>query len=94
MSNLFNRSRERKLLRAGIMYRKGRTRVLWLHGVLYFGGSLFLLYNALDYLIEPSARPTTVELFRFFAALALCFLTGYAYGLFIWRQLERTFDGR
>ena len=94
MSNLFVRSRERKLLRAGHMYRNGRPRVLWLHGVLYFGGTLFVLYNALDYLIEPSARPTSVELRWFFVALALCILAGYTYGLFIWRQLERTFGGR
>ncbi len=94
MSNLFVRSRERHLIRAGILYRKGRARVLWLNGVAFFGGSLFLLYNAIDYLIEPAARPTSAEIFWFFAALAGCTVAGYLYGLMIWRQLERTFGGR
>ena len=48
---------ERQLLSAARLYRKGRVRVLWVNGVLYFGGSLFLLYNAVDYLIEPRSRP-------------------------------------
>jgi uncharacterized membrane protein len=94
MSELFVRRRERQLLRAGLTFRKGRSRVLWLHGVLYFGGTLFLLYNAVDYLIEPAARPTSVETAWFFAALILCGLAGYIYGFFMWRCLERTFGGR
>lgn len=91
MSNAFVRNRERRLMRAGLLYHKGRARVLWINGVLFFGGCLFLLYNAVDYLIEPAARPTHVELFWFFAALALCLIAGYIYGVFLWRQLERTF---
>ena len=94
MSNFFHRSRERRLLRAGLIYRKGRKRVVWLNGVLYFGGSLFVLYNALDFILEPAARPTATEIFWFFIALACCLGGGYLYGLFIWRQLERTFGGR
>ena len=94
MSNFLAHRRERQLLRAGLTFRKGRSRVLWLHGVLYFGGTLFVLFNAIDYFAEPKARPTPVETFSFFAALALCALAGYIYGLFMWRNLERTFGGR
>ncbi|WP_263350874.1 hypothetical protein [Acidicapsa acidisoli] len=94
MSQLFVRSQERRLLRAGALYRKGRARVLWLHGVAFFGGSLFVLYNAIDYLIEPAARPTSVETFWFFVALAGCAIAGYLYGVMTWRHLERTFGGR
>jgi len=94
MSNVFFRNRERHLIRAGLLYRKGRARVLWVNGVLYFGGSLFLLYNVVDYLIEPTARPTSVELFWFGVALGLCLLAGYVYGVFLWRQLERTFGSQ
>jgi|HubBroStandDraft_5_1064220.scaffolds.fasta_scaffold24637_3 hypothetical protein len=94
MSNLFLRSRERRLFRAGLMFRRGRARVLWLNGVLYFGGSLFLLYNAVDYFIEPAARATQIQLSWFFAALVLCALAGYIYGLFLWRQLERAFGSQ
>jgi hypothetical protein len=94
MSNLFVHRRERQLVRAGLTFRKGRKRVVWLNGVLYFGGTLFLLYNALDYLLEPAARPTAVESFWFFAALILCGLSGYLYGVFMWRSLQRTFGGR
>jgi hypothetical protein len=93
LRSLFLRSQERRLLRAGSMYRKGRTRVLWLNGVLFFGGSLFLLYNAVDYLLEPAARATSTEIFWFFAALVFCAVTGYGYGLVTWRQLVRTFGG-
>jgi hypothetical protein len=94
MSPLFAHRRERQLLRAGLTFRKGRNRVLWLNGVLYFGGSLFLLYNAVDYFVEPAARPTSSETFWFFAALLICALAGYLYGYFTWRNLERTFGGR
>ena len=94
MSNPLVRSRERRLLRAGLMFRRGRGRVLWLNGVLYFGGSLFVLYNAIDYFLEPHARATSAQLAGFLAALMLCALAGYVYGAFLWRQLERTFGGR
>jgi hypothetical protein len=94
MSNLFLRGRERRLFRAGLMFRRGRARVLWLNGVLYFGGSLFVLYNAIDFFLEPAARPTPVEVFWFFAALAFSIAVGYCYGIFLWRQLERTFGDR
>lgn len=90
----FLRSRERRLVRAGLMFRSGRRRVLWLNGVTYFGGSLFLLYNAVDYVVEPAARATRPELFWFFAMLALCAVVGYGYGFFLWRQLERAFGGQ
>ena len=92
--SFFARSHERKLARAGVMYQRGRTRTLWLNGVLYFGGSLFLLYNVLDFLIEPAARATHVQLSWFFVVLALCVFAGYLYGLFLWRQLERAFGSR
>jgi hypothetical protein len=94
MSNLFLRTRERQLFRAGRMFRRGRARVLWLNGVLYFGGSLFVLYNAIDFFVEPTARPTLVEICSFFAALALSIAAGYCYGIFLWRQLDRTFGRR
>jgi hypothetical protein len=94
VSNPFIRGGERRFVRAGQMFRRGRARVLWLNGVLYFGGSLFLLYNAVDYFLEPAARPTGRELSLLFAVLVLCILAGYCYGLFLWRQLERTFGGR
>ena len=94
MGNLFHHAGERRLIRAGLLYRRGRNRVLWLHGVFFFGGSLFVLYNVIDYCIEPAARATRVELFWFFAALAGCLLAGYLYGVYLWRQLDRTFGGR
>lgn len=85
--------RELQLRSAARLYRKGRGRVIWINGVLYFGGSLFLLYNAVDYLAEPKARATPVELAGLFAALAGSGLAGYLYGRFTWRNLVRTFAG-
>jgi hypothetical protein len=90
--NVSNR-RERRHSSALRLYRKGRGRVIWINGCLFFGGSLFLFYNAVDYLVEPRARPTRAELLWFFVALAASGLIGYLYGLFTWRNLVRTFDG-
>jgi hypothetical protein len=82
---------ERQLLSAARLYRKGRARVLWINGVLYFGGSLFLLYNAVDYLIEPRSRPTATESFWFVIAFLASGAIGYLYGRFTWTNLLRTF---
>jgi hypothetical protein len=91
MSSFLARNRERRLQAVGELYRKGRTRVLWINGVVYCGGTLFLLFNAVDYLVEPRARGTSAELGWFFAALAASILLGYLYGLFTWRNLSRIF---
>jgi len=86
--------RRRRLLSAVRLYEAGRTRVVWRNGVLYGGGTLFLLFNALDYLIDSGARPTTIQLSWFFVALAASIGLGYLYGRFTWRSLERLFSGR
>ena len=91
--SLFNLRRHR-LLSAARLYQAGRTRVIWRNGVLYGGGTLFLLYNALDYLIEPQARATPIQLAGFFFALAASLGIGYIYGRFTWRSLERLFGGQ
>jgi hypothetical protein len=88
--NLFN-LRRRRLLSAVRLYQAGRTRVIWRNGVLYGGGTLFLLFNALDYLIEPAAKPTPSQLTWFFLALLASLVLGYLYGLFTWRSLSRLF---
>lgn len=83
--------RRRRLLSAVRLYQAGRNRVIWRNGVLYCGGTLFLLYNALDYLIEPHARPTPIQLTWFFIALFASLVLGYFYGRFTWRNLDRLF---
>jgi hypothetical protein len=88
--SLFN-LRRRRLLSAVRLYQAGRTRVIWRNGVLYAGGTLFLLYNALDYLIEPGAKATPIQLTWFFLALAASLVLGYLYGRFTWRSLDRLF---
>jgi hypothetical protein len=91
MNQIPTQPEERRLRAAARLYRKGRERVLWVNGVVYFGGSLFLLYNAVDYLIEPHSRPNPVELLWLVGALVASGLLGYLYGLFTWRNLARTF---
>jgi len=86
-----DRSRERRLLRAGLLYRSGRGRVVWRNGVVYFGGSLFLLLNAVDYMAEPRATLTPTSIFWLAAALFGCILLGYGYGVLNWRNLDRLF---
>jgi hypothetical protein len=91
MFSFLVRNRERRLQAVGELYRKGRNRVLWINGVLYCGGTLFLLYNAVDYLLEPRARATSVEVTWFVVALVASILLGYLYGSFTWRNLNRIF---
>lgn len=86
--------RRRRLLSSVRLYQAGRNRVVWRNGVLYCGGTLFVLYNALDYLIEPSARPTPIQLTWFFIALAASLALGYLYGRFTWRSLHRLYAGQ
>ena len=86
--------RRRRLLSAVRLYRAGQRRVIWRNGVLYCGGTLFLLYNALDYLIEPAAHPTPPQLAWFLLALASSLGIGYLYGFFTWRSLQRLFRGQ
>lgn len=86
--------RRRRLLSAVRLYQAGRNRVVWRNGVLYCGGTLFLLYKALDYLIEPRARATPLQLAGFGFALAASLLLGYLYGRFTWRSLHRLFGGQ
>ena len=86
-----DRSRECRIFRAGLLYRKGRARVVWVNGVVYFGGSLFLFFNAVDYLVEPYSALTSTALFWLVAALLACLSLGYLYGVATWRNLDRFF---
>jgi hypothetical protein len=91
MTDRLTTRRERQLRSAERLYGKGRGHIVWINGALFFGGSLFLLYNTVDYLIDPKARATPVEMAWFFTALACSGLIGYLYGRFTWRNLVRTF---
>ena len=81
----------RRLISGVRLYEAGRKRVIWRNGVLYCGGSLFLLYNAVDYLIEPAAPATPIQITWFFVALLASICLGYLYGRFTWHSLDRLF---
>lgn len=84
-------SSQERLLRLGELYRRGRGRVLWVSGVLYFGGSLFLLCNVLDFVIDGGTAFRTGDLWRVAGFVIFSTLVGYLYGLGLWRNLSRTF---
>ena len=75
----------------GLLYRRGRSRVIWLHGVGYFGGSLFLFYNAIAYFLNPQP-PRSWQDFLWIAFWSLlCFAAGYLRGLLTWHSLQKIF---
>jgi len=82
----------KRLESAARLYRKGRARVLWVNGVLYSGGSLFVLLNALDYFLDRGAPFRPIDLTRVLACLVLSVAAGYLYGRLTWRALARAFS--
>lgn len=89
MGSFLERHHQRKLLSAGRLHRRGRVYVVWVHGLLFFGGSIFLLCNALDYFFDNGAPFRPVDLVRIGAYLVLSVLGGLFYGIRIWRSLDR-----
>jgi hypothetical protein len=81
----------KRLESAARLYRKGRTRVLWIDSVLYRGGSLFVFLNVFDYFLDKGAPFRSSDLMRIVAFLALSVAAGYLYGRFTWRNLACTF---
>lgn len=85
---------ERRLISAGRLYLKGRGYVVWIHGLLFFGGSIFVLCNALDYFFFDNGSPfEPVDLIRLSGYLVLSVLAGWFYGLRVWRSLDRFLGG-
>ena len=82
----------KRLESAARLYRNGRTRVVWMNGVLYGGGSLFVLLNVLDYFLDKGAPFRSSDLMRIVAFFALSVAAGYLYGRFTWRNLACTFS--
>lgn len=82
----------KRLESAARLYRKGRNRVLWINGVLYGGGSLFVLLNVLDYFFDNGAPFRSSDLTRVIGFFALSVAAGYLYGRFTWRNLACTFS--
>jgi hypothetical protein len=82
----------KRLEAAARLYRKGRARVLWINGVLYSGGSLFVFCNALDYFLDRGAPFRVIDLTRVLAYLVLSVTAGYLYGRLTWCNLTRAFS--
>jgi hypothetical protein len=91
LSNLFARSHERRLLRAVACHRRGRTHIIWVRGVLYFGLPIFILFNLADYYFDHGAPYHPADLLRILGYLILSLAAGYFYGRIIWRNLNRAF---
>ena len=82
----------KRLEAAARLYRKGRTRVLWIDGVLYRGGSLFVFLNVFDYFLDKGAPFRSSDVMRIVAFFALSVVAGYIYGRLTWRSLACTFS--
>jgi hypothetical protein len=91
MSSFFERRYQNHLLAAQRLYGKGRSRVLWQHGILYFGGSLFLLYNAVAYLLDPRPPLGWKDWVWIALWLMFCLVAGYLRGVIMWRNFQRVF---
>lgn len=89
MGSFLDRRYERRLLSAGRLYRRGRSYVVWIHGVLFFGGSLFLLCNALDFFFDNGAPFRPIDVVRIGGYLVLSIAVGLFYGGRVWRNLDR-----
>lgn len=89
MNSFLERRHERKLLAAGRLYRRGRGYVIWVHGLLFFGGSIFLLCNAFDYFLDNGAPFRLTDLIRIGSYLAVSAIGGLFYGQRVWRNLDR-----
>ena len=81
----------KRLESAARLFRKGRTRVVWISGVLYGGGSLFVFCNALDYFLDRGAPFRTADLVRVAGYLVLSLGGGYIYGRLTWHNLASAF---
>ncbi|MFC5864235.1 hypothetical protein ACFPT7_18160 [Acidicapsa dinghuensis] len=89
MGSFLDRRYQRRLLSAGRLYRRGHSYVVWIHGLLFFGGSLFLLCNALDYFFDNGAPFRPSDLVRIGGYLALSIVGGLFYGVRVWHNLDR-----
>lgn len=89
MGTFLERHQERRLLSAGRLHRRGRSYVVWIHGLLFFGGSLFLLLNAVDYFFDNGAPFHPTDLIRIGSYLVLSIAGGLFYGTRVWRNLDR-----
>ncbi len=90
-SRVLEARRERHRRIAARLYERGRRRVVWLHGVLFFGGTLFLLYNAVAYFLDPQPPRELVDYLWIGLWSLLCCTAGYLRGWMTWRSLERFF---
>ena len=90
LTERLSRRHESRLLSAGRLYRRGRGYVVWVHGLLFFGGALFVLLNAVDYFAFDNGSPfQPIDLLRLSAYLVFSVLGGWFYGLRVWRSLDR-----
>jgi hypothetical protein len=81
----------KRLESAARLYRKGRARVLWVNGVLYAGGSLFVLCNTVDYFFDNGTPFRHADFVRAAGYFALSFVAGYLYGRLTWHNLTCAF---
>jgi hypothetical protein len=89
LSSFLERYRASQALIAELMFLKGRTRIVWVHGVSYFGGLLFLAMTALDIERHRHQYAGLREIGWLAVSLVVYCSIGYLYGIWRWRQLRR-----
>ena len=89
LSEFFERYKTAQALMAELMYLKGRRRIVWLHGVLAFGGLLFVAMTALDRSRDRHQYAGWWEAAWLVLTAVAYGLVGYGYGVWRWRSIER-----
>lgn len=92
MPNFWSMSDRNRELRREIiehLYRKGRRRTVWFWSLLW-GGFMFVLMTALDYIRHPQQPFKGVqEVYWLIFSLLLWIAGGYAVGEWQWRTIEQ-----
>jgi hypothetical protein len=89
LSEFFERYKTAQELMAELMFLKGRTRIVWVHGVLSFGGLLFLSMTILDRYRDRHQFAGWQEVAWLALTAAVYGLMGYGYGVWRWWLIER-----
>ncbi|WP_263355922.1 hypothetical protein [Acidicapsa ligni] len=88
-STFLERYKASQALIAELMFLKGRTHIVWVHGVSYFGGLLFLGMTVMDIDRHRHQYTGWREIAWLLGSLAVYCGIGYLYGIWRWRQLKR-----
>jgi hypothetical protein len=83
------RYRERQRIGAEHILQRGKSHFVWIRGVLFFGGFMFVTMTTLEYWREPHHLTGWPTLGFLLFSLLLYGFGGYVGGLWMWKRIER-----